>query len=312
VAKVLAAHEEFFSAAKPLPARAAILLSPETLNLHGLETWRKPNEDAMHSLIGCYQALHRAHVPVDFIYSKDLEEGAASRYQVLYLPYCYSLTAKGVAAIRRFVEEGGTVWADGMVGWKNENGETSMFPPGPLADVFGFTLEDIDAAWEPFPLSVEGEQAGESWRCVVQPAKAKALVRDSEGRITATENSYGKGRAIYYATALSLAVLRRRLPVAERWIAAPAVEASRGLPIRALEAPERMSFRALTTQKEATAVLNNWGHEGMATIAFPPAVRSVTDLVSGKSAACRTQAGVSTVEWRIERGGTAVLHARLS
>lgn len=310
VAGVLRANDEFFSAAKPIPARSAILYSPETLVLHALETWRSPNQDAMQSLLGCYRALHGAHVAVDFLHTTQLEAGAAGRYRVLYLPYCYALSAQSAAALRRFVENGGTLWADGLVAWKNENGETAAMPPGPLADVFGFTLEDIDAVWSPYSLGPGADQAGQSWRCLIPASKARALLRAPDGRVTAVENRFGKGRALYYGGALTLAALLRKSPPAESWIASPAVEAAAGVPVRLLRAPDRVSFRALESERYFAAVLNNWGEAGAAAVAFPPGTQSVTDLLSRRSVNCRAEGASAVAEWPLAAGGSALLQAK--
>ena len=180
--------------------------------------------------MGCYKALHRAHVPADFIDTTALESGQAARYAVLYLPYCYALSAKSAAAIREFVRRGGTVWADGLVCWKDEQGTTLQFPPGPLSDVFGFTVEDIQSVWEPFALTDSGDQAGELWRCLIPFETSGATLRGTDGRPVAVEHRFGQGRAIYYATALTYGCLCRDDPRVVNWIAAPALEASRDLP----------------------------------------------------------------------------------
>ncbi|MFK9339957.1 beta-galactosidase trimerization domain-containing protein, partial [Escherichia coli] len=88
--------------------------------LYAVDGWRRPADELTHSLMGCYKALTRAHVPVDFLDVSELEAGRAQRYRVLYLPYAYALSARSTDAIRTFVREGGTVWADGLVAWKDE------------------------------------------------------------------------------------------------------------------------------------------------------------------------------------------------
>jgi beta-galactosidase len=149
VAETLRRHVDFFASAQPVAARAAILYNRDAMLLYSVDGWRRPGDDVVHSLMVCYKALHRSHIPVDFLDTSELETAVPERYRVLYLPYCYALSGKAVDAIRRFVRAGGALWADGLVGWKDEQGVTRQLPPGPLSDVFGFTLEDIDAVSGP-------------------------------------------------------------------------------------------------------------------------------------------------------------------
>jgi beta-galactosidase len=309
VATALRQHEHFFAAAKPQAARTAILYDRDAMLLYAVDGWRRPSNEIIHSLMGCYQALHRAHVPVDFLDTSELDEGQAGRYRVLYLPYCYALSAKSSAAIREFVRNGGTVWADGLVAWKDEQGITRQLPPGPLSDVFGFTVEDIDAAWDPFAFAGRNDTAGELWRCVIPAGKGTVLLQAPDGRPAAVEHSFGRGRAIYYGTALTLAELRRGDARMEEWIAQPAVEASRDLAVRLAEGPARLAFRALEAPGKFAAVLNNWGPAGRAKVRFPSAVRSVTEILSAKSLALEIAGPVCEVALTLEEGASAVLLA---
>jgi len=317
VARVLQSHESFFTTAKPVPARTAILYNRDAMLLYTVDhaapsaavRGGTPVDEVMHSLIGCYKALHRAHLPVDFLDTSELEAGAASRYRVLYLPNSYALSAKSAAAVREFVRGGGTVWADGLVAWKDEQGVTRQFPPGPLSDVFGFTLEDIDAVGEPFTLAGAGDRAGELWRCLIPAGTAKALLKGPDGRPNAVEHAFGNGRALYYATALTLGYLHRNDQQAGEWIAAPALAASRDMPVRLVEAPALVSFRPLEAPAGSAALLNNWGPAGRVAIQFPPATRSVVNIVSGAPVALRQAGGVQEAAIELKRGESAVLLA---
>ena len=312
VAHVLREHEDFFAAAKPFPARAAILYDRDAMLLYTVDHVNRggqPADEVVHSLIGCYRALHRAHVGVDFLDNSEIEAGAASRYRVLYLPNCYALSARSIAAIRDFVRGGGTLWADGLVAWKDEQGATRQFPPGPLSDVFGFTLEDIDAVQEPFALSGSGDRAGELWRCLIPAGTARALMEDTGGHPTAVEHSFGKGRALYYGTALTLGYLHREDPRVREWIAAPALAASRDVPIRLKEGAALVSFRVLDARSRSAAVLNNWGPGCPVTVQFPAATQSVVDLLSGATVQLRKAGEVAEAGIELKEGGSAVLLA---
>ncbi len=309
LAGVLEKHEDFFGHAKPLPARTAILYDRDAMILYATDGWFRHGGEVINSLIGCHKALHRAHVPVDFLHTSQLEAGEASRYRVLYLPNCYALSARSAASIREFVRNGGTVWADGLIGWKDEQGTTKQFPPGPLSDVFGFTLEDIQAAWNPFSLTGTDEAAGELWRCLIPKGKGRPLLKGPGGRPVAVAHSFGKGRAIYYGTALTLGCLRHEDPRVVEWISVPAVEASRDLPVRLAGAPSRVTFHALQAPDRVAAVLNNWGEPGEARILFPASTRSAVEIISGKDLPLRRTGDQVEVTVSQQKGSSAVILA---
>jgi beta-galactosidase len=315
VARALRKHESFFAAAKPLPARVAILYDYEARLLFPLDHGYS-SKFAVHgenevdaSRVGCYEALRRAHVTVDLLPTDYLEMGGASHYRVLYLPNCYALTEKSVAALRDFVRQGGTLWADGLVAWKDEQGTTLQFPPGPLADVFGFTLDGIDPVWEPFALAGDGDRAGESWRCLITSQGARTLLTGSAGRPAAVEYTFGKGRSLYYGTALSLGYLHREDPQAGDWITAPALDACRDLPVRLTNGSELISFRAMQAPGQFAAILNNWGASSRATVRFPGTVHKVVEILSGNNAPFRRVGGVLEVDLELDEGGSAVMLA---
>ena len=281
VAQVLEKHADFFRAAKSPPARTAILYPRDAMILYAVDGWRRPTDELVHSLLGCYKALSHAHVPVDFLDVSELEGGVASRYRVLYLPYTSALSERSAAALHDFVRNGGTLWADGLVGWKDEQGRTMKLPPGPLADVFGFTLDELEAAWEPFSFTSNNDKAGELFRCLISPStSARTLLRAPGGRPAAVENTFGKGRAIYYGTALTLSYLRREDPAVAQWIAAAA---SFDLPVQLTAAPERVVFRYLESPNESAAVLSNWGPSGRASLSASASIRSATELISNSN-----------------------------
>lgn len=300
VARIIRRHEDFFASAEPLPAASAILYDRDAMLLYAVDGWRRPADEITHSLMGCYKALHRKHLPVDFIDASELESGKAGKYRVLYLPYCYALSAKSAAAIRAFVEQGGTVWADGLVAWKDEEGKTRQLPPGPLSDVFGFTLEDIQPEGDPFALADGNDNAGELWRCLIPAGTPSALLKGAGGRPAAVRHGFGKGQAIYYGTALTLAHLRRETAEIADWIAAPAMAASYSMPVRLIEGPGHVAFRALRSGGRFAAVLNNWGPAADVSVRFPASVRSAIEIISGD----RLTPGARV---RLAEGGSAVI-----
>jgi beta-galactosidase len=76
------------AAARPQEPRVAILYSRETAIINNLEGNRTQHrgDEWRQSLEGCYYALRRDHIPVQFIDLEQIKQGEAQRFDVLYAP----------------------------------------------------------------------------------------------------------------------------------------------------------------------------------------------------------------------------------
>ena len=52
-------------------------------------------------------ALHRIHIPVEFVDLEQLKQGSVNKFEVLYIPYSYVMDEATMAALGSFVREGG-------------------------------------------------------------------------------------------------------------------------------------------------------------------------------------------------------------
>ena len=302
------------NAAKPQHARAAILYNRETLVLSLLDgrtqAANKRGEEPVQSLLGCYRALHGAHVPVTFIDVLGLKSGAAKDIEVLYLPYSYALDDQALAAIRAFVKNGGTVWADGLTAWKNEYGELRARVPGGLEGVFGIAAADIDPVTEPYSVTESNEKGGQSWRLSLELKGAEVLLKDRLGKPFATRHRFGKGTAIFYTSAVSLAAHHRHNPVVENWIAAPALEKNASAPVRLAEGSRDISFRALEYPAGRLVVLSNWGRDSQVIVAFRGAYSSVVNVLAAKPVSTTHSTGETIATLPVPAGAVVVLDAK--
>ncbi len=212
--------------ARPQEPRVAILYSRETAILNNFEGGRTQHrgDEWRQSLEGCYYALRRAHIPVQFIDLEQLKHGEAQRFDVLYAPYCYAIDDQAVAALRKYVEAGGTLWADGLTAWKDDMGRVRPSIPGNLSEVFGFEATDVYPVKvdEPYSITPDHEMAGELWRLPIETEGAESFLRDTDGKPFALRHAFGKGRVIYFESALTLAYAKRSNAVVQGWIIDPA------------------------------------------------------------------------------------------
>jgi beta-galactosidase len=302
----------FLAEATPQPPGAGILYNRESMLLLDLEgRMRNRTQEAVSSLIGCYSALRRSQVLAQFLDLGELKYGRGRGYPIIYLPYSYAIDDKAVEAIRDYVEGGGTVWADGLLAWKNEYGIIRPNLPGGLSDVFGWEsfVTDVDPVTEPYSVTASGEMGGELWRVPLALHGAEVLVRDRESRPFATRHSFGKGTAIYWGAAVTLCYFQRHNPVVRKWIAGPAIEANSTSLIQMEKASEQVGFRALHHPSGPLAILTNWGQDDRFIARFGNEYASVTDLLTNVPVKVTRRERNTYAESTLPSGQVCVLRA---
>ena len=305
--QALAGSASFLNHAEPLPARVAILYNRENLVLGSID---HSNDRVMLSLLGCHRALCERQIPVDFINEDDLKSGAVNHYAVLYLPYCYAIDDDCVAALRKFVSDGGTVWADGPVAWKKEYGQVRPEIPGGLTDVFGVKVEDILPTEGAFALTPQDRQAGDEMRLPLTLCGADVLAKDAQGRPVATLQHYGKGKVYFYGTALALGYHRHPDSQAGDWIAAPVHAATREMSVSATTDAKRVFFRGLKCPEGLAAILTNPGDECSVLVSFRGSVRNVKNVLTSEDLKVDKHEDVSEITVKVPAGGVTILLAR--
>jgi hypothetical protein len=304
--RTLSGPASFLHQAEPLPARVAILYSRPAQMLGAIDGG---GDRVILSMLGCHRALCERQIPVDFITEEDVKLGAAKRFAVLYLPNTYVLDDPVVAALRRYVAEGGILWADGLAGWKDDRGYVRQDIPGGLTDVFGVKVEDMIPMARPFALTGQDTQAGEYVRLPITPLGAKVIARDAKESPVATLNRHHKGEATFFATALTLGYHRHPDPKAGDWIAAPARAHARKMVVSATTEAPRVFFRGMTCPDGLVAILTNPGAACRVQVAFRGEVGDIKDVLTGRPVKAVFRDGVSETEVTVPAGGVTILLA---
>jgi beta-galactosidase GanA len=308
VAEVLK-NNPTLAAERPQPQRIAILFNREAAVVNNLDgEWQKRQEDVLDALSGCYLALLRAHIPAKFVDIDQLKRGELSQYPVLYAPVSYALDDAGVAALKEYVQQGGTLWADGLTAWKNERGKIRPTIPGDLADVFGVEASDIYPVQPSTPYSVTArdEQGGELWRIPLEVKGAQVVIRDREGNPFAVKHTFGKGKVYYFASAVSLAYKRRNNPLVQQWIIEPAQQQSAEMPIQLKQGSDKVIFRGLIGASGSTAILSNWGETQQVIVTFRGR-HKVKNAITGEVVQVTPDGENTTATIRLVEGTSAVL-----
>ena len=137
----------------------------------------------------------------------DIGHDPIGKYKLVVVPAAYLMDQETADAIRNYVANGGTVVMTGYSAKVDETGKWFETPlPGRLTDVFGIRTNEFYRSDTPLKVTFGGEQrsGSDSYYEVLEPSTAKVLARfdNTPAKSPAiTVNSYGKGRAIYLATA---------------------------------------------------------------------------------------------------------------
>jgi hypothetical protein len=150
------AHERYLRNDTPL-ARVALLHSEQTAAYHSGMAAGDRHEDHM---LGMYHALIEARVPFEMAHEAVLTPDRLSRFKVLVLADAAALSDAQCAAIRAFVERGGSLIATFGSSLFDETGRRrSDFG---LADVFGVSFGDrVDGPMQNSYLSLDAGANGQ-------------------------------------------------------------------------------------------------------------------------------------------------------
>ena len=128
-------------------------------------------------------------------------------YKLVILSSAYLIDPKIAQAVRNYVAKGGTVIMTGYSAKVDETGKWFNTPlPGGLTDVFGLRTNEFYRAEQPLQFTFEGKTltGSDSYYEVLEPSSAKVLApfaNTPQKSPAITVNTFGKGRAIYLATA---------------------------------------------------------------------------------------------------------------
>jgi beta-galactosidase len=308
-------HNPFLAEARPQPAKAAILYNRETAIINNFEGARMQHrgDEWEQSLVGCYLALHRAHIPTEFVDLEQLKQGLVNSFPILYIPYSYAADDAAVRALREFVRQGGCLFADGLTAWKTDMGKIRPGIPGGLSDVFGVEAFDIYPVKvdEPYSVTGQNELAGELWKLPLELKDAEVFLRDKEGRPFGVKHRFGTGSVIYYEAALTLAYFKRSHSLVQRWIIQPAAEMLQQIPVHLTKGSEAVAFRGMLHSAGLVAILNNWGETETVTVTFRGEF-AVKEMLSGEALSIHHEPEATLVTFTLRARSSAILKGEKS
>jgi beta-galactosidase len=187
-------------------ARVALLFDWD--NWHALENAVGPIRDKRYAATVSkhYAAFYRQNLPVDVVFP----DSDLSKYNIVIAPMLYLIKPAFAEKIEAFVNQGGsfvTTYLSGIVDETDlafENGY-----PGPLHDVLGLHVEEIDALYADQTNTIVLSDGSGSYSCsrladLLQVDSAQVLATYGSdfyaGMPVVTRNSFGAGSAYYLAS----------------------------------------------------------------------------------------------------------------
>jgi beta-galactosidase len=137
----------------------------------------------------------------------DIGHDPIDDYKLVVLSSAYLVDQKISRAVRSYVAKGGTVIMTGYSAKVDETGKWFNTPlPGGLTDVFGLRTNEFYRSEQPLQVAFNGQTltGSDSYYEVLEPSTATPLAtfaNTPQKSPAITVNKFGKGRAIYLATA---------------------------------------------------------------------------------------------------------------
>jgi beta-galactosidase len=135
------------------------------------------------------------------------------KYKLVIVAGAYIMDQKSAAAIRHYVEAGGTVIMTAYSAKADEHAQWFNTPlPGRLSDVFGLHTNEFYRSGKPLEIIIAGElrKATDNYYEIIELDTAKPyanFLNTPEKSAAIAINHYGRGQAIYLATAAQPSII---------------------------------------------------------------------------------------------------------
>lgn len=270
------------------PARIAVLFDWESW--WALDEAVGPMKDKRYvpTVSKHYSALYNLHLPVDVVFT----DSDFSQYDVLIAPQFYMVKPGVAEKIEDMVAKGGTFVTTHLSGMVDETDlafESGY--PGPLQNVTGVWVEEIDALYEDQTNTIEMIDSAASYPCgrladIVRPQTAEIVATYGSdfyaGQPVVTRNSFGDGLAYYIGSDPEIAFLEALYgSIADHYGLQPVVDAPQGVEVTLRQ----------KAGKDFLFILNHNDHD----VDVPLRDGSYTDLLTGKVWAASLTLGAGDV-----------------
>ena len=329
--RMLRKYEHIFADRVP-ESDVAILYDPDSSTILFAQTGN--DQWICSSHVSYYQIVWNADLHARWVSFEMLD---TVKEKVLIVPMHYLLTPEAAAALRSYVEAGGTLIAENSLGAFDPNGMLhEQIPPYDLAEVFGLVEEENFYTWPDYESTfvdpvvtvaqgffrdfsgpyhdeiyngpeialsapVEARFAAHGFLTPLRLTTAKSL-GGWNGHCLAAFNQFGKGQAYYFGTFLGLAMFYGH-PAA-----GAAISSILNQTLEPKVTGTTLRPRLVDNGKEALLAVFNDGRKDTHTdtITLPPRFTCATDVYTEQAVPIRDGA----IEVSVGREDVAVLHLR--
>jgi beta-galactosidase len=143
---------------------------------------------------GAYRAFFRHNIQADWVHLSDIDS-----YDLLYLPFPVMLSRATAESLRRWVERGGMLIAEGCPAYFGDRGHVGAVQPNyGLHELFGARESDVEFTPDilgDLRFTVDGLPVwGGTFMQVYQPTTGTAVGWYEDGRVAVVDHAYGRGR----------------------------------------------------------------------------------------------------------------------
>jgi beta-galactosidase len=213
IARVLDAHQDFFTGSRPAPAPVTVVLSLGTMTYE--EVFQDPDDPARQSdahllsVLGFYEALAEIGPPPQVKYFDDYAwTGRTASPRIVILADARELTKDQIESLNTFVANGNILLISGLTGFYGPHAIAWPLAGFPLAKVTGGELKEVHMR-STVPVvrlsqPPNTELPSRFWISTIAPQSATPIGEES-GEVTATERDVpGGGRVIWIPSPVGL------------------------------------------------------------------------------------------------------------
>lgn len=288
-AATVARHSSLLATARPLAPVVHLLYTPaslwveEKLQMGGPPVEGRMAGGMMKSVIGYYETLLEMGIPTAISAWDAFDFGKADYTgQVLILAHQIALPADAADKLENFVRLGGTLIADGLTGYYDEQARATPLTGFALEKVLGGKVAEYKMEGDEVPVTIGAVTLpGHAWRGYLVPTSG-SLLAGSNTSVHALRHQLGKGQAFWIPTMAGLGSrLHGNAPLAA-WLqtvlaaakAKPAVRLQNHLPMVLLQTLE-------TDKGCVTVAINKSGKAVTAKLVLPAGLQP--ELLTGSA-----------------------------
>lgn len=213
IAKVVNDNEKLFSTAKYVNPNIHILYIKESMwveeklskYISDRQNDGRQKGGVIKSALGYFEALSQCGHNLNFGDINDFDFGKDNySNNVIILSHQIAIPLKHQSNLDNFVKKGGTLIADGLTAFYDENAICLMNDKFPLKNLFGGEVLEFKHVDKLFNLDVSGQEIkAHLWKGIITPLSGK-VISLNDGQSTGIANKYGKGKVLWIPSLLGL------------------------------------------------------------------------------------------------------------